>query len=254
GLGTEPFNTSQGGNIAINSKFVNFDGGILTTVTKALNSGNIEITGEDLRFVNQSDVSTTARGEGNGGNITINTDTLLALDNSDISANAFQGKGGNIQVNAQGVFLSPDSEITASSQFGIDGVVEINTPESNLQSALLPLNAEIISPDDVLAGSCLARTRSSGSFVDSGTGGLPESPQSAVDDLPFLSGDSSSQRAQETSPPSPKVWLTVKDYTPWQPGMPMIVANRLVQLPDGRIVSVAEVPKEMVQAADLICQ
>lgn len=247
--------TNNAGTIQISAPLIWLDNtGSITATTESGEGGDITISSEDMRLRHNSSLTATAGGTGNGGNISINTDTLIALEDSDISANAFQGRGGNISINAQGVFLSPDSEITASSQLGIDGVVQINTPESNLQSALLPLNAQIIAPDDLLVGSCLARTRSAGSFVDSGTGGLPESPQSVVDDLPLMSVNSSSESSPASSQPTEMVWLTVKDYTPWQSGMPIIVANRIVQLPDGRIVAVAELPYQIVQATDLVCQ
>jgi len=172
------------------------------------------------------------------------------LEDSDITANAFEGRGGNVQVNTQGYFPSLDSDITATSEVGIDGLVEINTPDEDLQSALTQLSANFVSPEQVVAGSCLARRNAEqGSFTVTGTGGLPRSPYEAI------SGQYSVTDVQpiQGSGPASNHPAVVKTAS-WQPGDPIQEAQGLVVTADGRTV-VATGPQlvALAKAQDLVC-
>ena len=124
--------------------------------------------------VSVSATAGTTGGGGNGGNITIDSGTLTVLENSDIVANAYQGLGGKIHIDTQGLFLAPNSQITASSIRGINGIVDINTPLNNLQTALTPLEGELVSTEQVVADSCRSTPQCSSKEVSPSlvTGGL----------------------------------------------------------------------------------
>jgi filamentous hemagglutinin family protein len=246
--------TGNAGEININAPLISLENvGSISASTQSGEGGNIGINSFDIRLTNGSEMSATAGGTGNSGNISINTDSLLLLDSSSITANAVAGKGGNIQINAQALLVSPDSRITASSQLGVDGVVELRTPDTNLQSALNPLNVELIIPESVLEGSCLSNTRGLARLRNAGTGGLASSPESS-EDLSSLSSIPSPQTIENSGAnESVSLGITFKEFVPWQPGVPMINSTRIIQLPDGRIVSVAELPVKPGQLEQLLC-
>lgn len=241
-------------------------GGALTASTTTRDGGNINIITKDILLRHAGSISATAGNNGNGGNITIKANTLVALENSLISANAYQGRGGNIQINTQGIFLSPDSDITASSQFGINGTVRIITLGFDAKNALAPLTGKIVNTEQVIANSCLTRRNATkGSFVSTGTGGLPITPYDNLD-----TDNSLTAPAQESGQPSspiqgnttsqPSSWeatlveLENKPYHPWQPGEPIAEGNTIVKTPDGHILLVAAQDQTPVQpASTLVC-
>jgi large exoprotein involved in heme utilization and adhesion len=246
--------TGNAGEININAPLISLENvGSISASTLSGEGGNIGINSFDIRLTNGSEMSATAGGTGNSGNISINTDSLLLRDRSSIIANAIAGKGGNVQINAQALLISPDSRITASSQLGVDGVVDIKTPNTNLQSALNPLSVELIIPESVLEGSCLSSTRGFATLRNAGTGGLASSPESS-EDLSSLSSVPSPQTIDNsTANESVSLGITFKEFVPWQPGVPMINSTRIIQLPDGRIVSVADIPVQPGQVEQLLC-
>jgi large exoprotein involved in heme utilization and adhesion len=246
--------TGNAGEININAPLISLENaGSISASTLSGEGGNIGINSFDIRLTNDSEMSATAGGTGNSGNISINTDSLLLRDRSRITANAIAGKGGNVQINAQALLVSPDSRITASSQLGVDGVVDIKTPDTNLQSALNPLSVELIIPESVLEGSCLSSTRGFATLRNAGTGGLASSPESS-EDLSSLSSVPSPQTINNpTANESVSLGITFKEFVPWQPGVPMINSTRIIQLPDGRIVSVADLPVKPGQLEQLLC-
>lgn len=170
------------GDVTIDSGYLSLNNSAIAAYSLSGQGGNINLRGLDLSLLrNNSTISTRAgteeSGGGNGGNIAIDTAILAALENSNINANAFQGRGGNIQIEATGLFRSPDSAITATSQIGINGSVRINTPEVEPSRGLVELPAEIIAPANLIANSCIARrSKGQGSFIITGTGGLPTLP------------------------------------------------------------------------------
>jgi filamentous hemagglutinin family protein len=214
------------GNIQINAPSILLNQGNINAATASGEGGNITFQSSQVQLRHNSEISTEARGNGNGGNITLNTDTLTQLENSDINANAFEGRGGNIEITTQGIFLSPESEITASSERGISGVVDIKTPDTQLQNTLTPLSAEFVSPEQVVADSCLARrNQQRGSFTVTGTGGVPQTPYDAITgryQVTEVQGLSISQgRISPTSPPP-------ISSQRWKVGDPIIEAQGIV--------------------------
>jgi len=215
--------------------------GIFANTATGGEGGNITIQGGNILLRNNGIISTEASSNGNGGNITINADTLIGIENGDIVANANEGKGGSIKINAQGIFgierreqLTPQSDITTFSQQNpeLNGVVEINTPDVEVQSSLTELVGNFVSPEQVVAGSCLARRNvERGSFTITGTGGLPSSPYEAINgrysvtDVQPLQG--SSNISSRTA---------VVETAAWKRGDPIQEAQGMVVTADGRTV------------------
>ncbi|MEM1293329.1 MAG: filamentous hemagglutinin N-terminal domain-containing protein [Cyanobacteria bacterium P01_H01_bin.162] len=126
-------------------------------------------------------------GTGNGGNISITTPFVIALpaENSDITASASLGNGGNVTVQARGVFgiafrdtLTPESDITATSEFGLSGTVNLDVLDTGfLENNLSAFDETVVDTNILTAGSCIVRADdSTGSFVVTGTAGLPQQP------------------------------------------------------------------------------
>ncbi|OWY65859.1 hypothetical protein B7486_39820 [cyanobacterium TDX16] len=221
----------------------------LTGETVSGEGGNIFLNSRYLQMREGSTISATAGlkgGGGNGGNITIDTKTLTALSGSSITANAFTGRGGNIEITTQGLFRSPDSIFSASSQFGIDGTVDVRTFGLEPDEALVPLNQIFIPTEQVVANSCLARrNKSQDRFVITGSGGLPESPNDSVMPMPLFSDrgleQSLPQRSQSSAP------------TLWQEGDPVVEATGIVKTKDGRTL-LGMAGSSIPDAQDAICQ
>jgi len=243
------------GDLEVRANSIKLDNsGSLRAETAAGDRGSITLLTRDLQLRHGSAINTNASGAATGGNITIDTDTLVALEDSDITANAIQGQGGNIQINAQGAFLSSDSEITASSQRGINGTVEIRTPDIGIGSSVTQLEANFVAPEQVIAGSCLARRNAEqGSFTVTGTGGLPRNPYdsiqgeykvSDVQGLPEVA-------VQPTASQSPKPQASTPN--PWKQGDPIQEAQGMTVTENGRIIVGTAPQLAAAQAKDLIC-
>jgi large exoprotein involved in heme utilization and adhesion len=191
--------TGEGGDIQINAGSLTLDRGTISARTRSNTGGNINLQLRELLLLRRgSEISTTAGNEqfgGDGGKITINSPFIVAVpaENSDITANAFLGNGGQVDITAQGIFgikfrsgQTALSDFTASSNFGIDGTVNINTPGIDPTQGLANLPAEAVNTQ--IRQGCQARGREvKASFYNTGTGGLPASP----DDL--LSADSATE-------------------------------------------------------------
>lgn len=233
--------------------------GGITAATTSGQGGTLKLKSEQLQLTNNSNITSTANGGSrNGGNITISTDTLVSLDNSDIAANAFEGRGGNVQITTQGLFLSPDSDITASSQFGIDGEVNIQTFGLDIRNSITPLQNRLLTTEQAIANSCLARRNvERGSFVITGSGGLPINPYSGVERWDNLTGiqpsaDNESQ-ASSLSPANNDDSESLPRK--WQPGDPIVEAQALILKANGRASLVASSPQAEVSSADsLVCK
>jgi len=243
------------GNLQVEANSIKLDNsGSLRAETAAGDRGSITLLTRDLQLRHGSAINTNATGTATGGNITIDTDTLVALEDSDITANAVQGQGGNIQINAQGAFLSSDSEITASSQRGINGTVEIRTPDIGIGSSITQLEANFVAPEQVIAGSCLARRNAEqGSFTVTGTGGLPRNPYDSIQGEYKVSDvQGLAEVAQQpTASPSPKPQASTPN--PWKQGDPIQEAQGMTVTENGRIIVGTAPQLAAAQAKDLIC-
>ncbi|HBB36078.1 MAG TPA: hypothetical protein DC064_30965, partial [Cyanobacteria bacterium UBA9273] len=271
--------TGPAGNITINTELLRANRGEITATSTQVGGGDITINAEDTRLSNSSLISTSVfDGTGGGGNITINSTLFIALEDSDILANAFQGAGGNITINSD-VFLAdlfdrgqatavgrnPGDflrfrgngrvDISASSTLGISGAVTI--PDFTfLQNSLTSLSSNFIPPDQVIADSCLARRNAvAGSFIVTGTGGLPATPyDNAINGryaVTEVQGLTSGTRRSANSSPSP-AQSAIPAF--WQPGDPIQEAKGMTVTADGRII-VGSVPQlgSVTRADALIC-
>lgn len=242
--------TGDAGNLQIQARSIDLDRSSgITASTFSGNGGNIDLAAERIQLRRNSNITATASGTGNGGNIAIATNPLISLEGSNISANAFTGRGGQVQISAKGAFLSTDSEITASSQFGINGIVSINTPETNIQNSLEPLELRLISSEETIARSCLARrNEQQGSFTYTKTGGVPITPESGINEREALSVPSVVERSSVPTLPThdePSV-----SVTPWKSGDPIIHGGAIIRTADGRTLLIAAT----FQDVNLICQ
>jgi large exoprotein involved in heme utilization and adhesion len=229
---------------------------------------------------NSSLVSTSVfNGEGGGGDITFtgtdpSSSVLLALEDSDILATAQFGPGGNITsqnipvfiydqyataivpntlVDARGFRGNLRVDISASSEFGTSGVVDV--PDINtIESSLSALSGNFLSPDQVVAGSCLAqRNAEQGSFTVTGTGGLQRTPYDAIrGDYPVTDVQPIEDNPEPDNQ-SPQSKLPIQDSS-WKLGDPVQEAQGMMVTLDGRIIA-GTTPQQVAAAnADkLIC-
>jgi large exoprotein involved in heme utilization and adhesion len=184
--------TGPAGNLQIQAGTIRLDNqGTITAAAAGGDKGNITIESQDIQMRRRSAITTNATGPTAGGNITINTDTLVALENSDITANAVNNRGGRVIVNAQGIFgtqfrpnITPESDITASSNLGAEfsGIVQINTPDVDPSSGLVELPATVVDVEGLVARNLCAPKQAGSSFVVTGRGGLPASPNDPLID------------------------------------------------------------------------
>ncbi|KPQ39396.1 MAG: TPS family secretin [Phormidium sp. OSCR] len=174
-------NPGSAGNLTIQVRDLFLNTGRLTAETTSGDFGNIIINANDIRLLENSQVTTNAVGTATGGNIEIDTDILTALENSDINANAQDNFGGRVILNTQGLFgaefreeSTPNSDITATSELGPDfsGIVEINTPEVDPVSALVELEDRPVNAA-VDQNPCIQGSETE--LVVTGGGGLPPS-------------------------------------------------------------------------------
>lgn len=256
---------SNGGSIEINANSINLDTvGSITASTNSGEGGNISLTARNLQLRNGSSIAATAGGTGNGGNITLKTGTLATLENSGISANAFQGNGGNIEIKTQGLFSSPESEISASSTLGINGTVNIQTLGFDVRNSIIPLQNNLTSSEQIVAGSCLARRNANqSSFVVTGSGSLPMNPYSEIEEWEIPSSEPKTMvfddiqlnrnfhqsRSLAASPD------TLADASPkkWKSGDPIIEAQGIIRLSDGRVL-LGMKPQSPANAESIVCK
>jgi filamentous hemagglutinin family protein len=228
--------------------------------------GSIAIQARTILLTGSSPIlSQVSTGSGGGGSIDITaSERFYAFLDSDILANAQDGRGGRIQIDAP-VFLAdlfapvrrnPGSldrfrnngrvDINASSAAGVSGTVTV--PDfSFLQNALSELATDLVSSDTVVAGSCLTRrNQNQGSFVVTGTGGLPASPYDLI------------EHRYQLAPVQAIAGATAQTALPvvmpaWKRGDPIQEAQGLVKTADGRVLISMVNPAAVAPAATLLC-
>ncbi|OUL27238.1 hypothetical protein BV378_11405 [Nostoc sp. RF31YmG] len=209
--------TAIAGDIILTSPKVTLDNsGTLKAESTSGNGGNINLNSDLLLLRHGAQISTNAGTEqqgGDGGNININSKFIVAVpnENSDITANAFNGSGGKIQINATNIFgiaplsrqdlerlrpldLDPSqlssNDITAVSQQNpsLSGSIQINTPDADPSRGLAELPTNVVDVSGQIANSCIPGSRQSqSSFIATGRGGLPISPNQPLQDTSMLS-------------------------------------------------------------------
>ncbi|BAY50577.1 filamentous hemagglutinin-like protein (plasmid) [Scytonema sp. HK-05] len=245
---------SQGnaGNITINvDGLLRTTNGDITSSAQRSSGGAITITAKDIRLFGDSDITTNVfSGVGGGGNINLNANSIIALNDSDILAFARDGRGGNITLNTPAFFgqnyqpiLSGADRLTLDSNnrvnFNATGDLSsgiITLPETSLvQNSFIELPQNLIDTSSLIASSCIARRnqKQQGSFMITGSGGLPFRPGDAVMSQ-YATGSVrtiSNASASENS-----------THRAWQKGSPIVEAQDVYQLPSGQLVLSRECP------------
>ncbi|MGJ3249130.1 MAG: filamentous hemagglutinin N-terminal domain-containing protein [Elainellaceae cyanobacterium] len=190
----------QAGSLSIRANQLQLDQGELSAIAgESGDQASALIQLEDLDLLllrNESLISAEALNDANGGSIFIDAPNGVIAgvsdENSDIVANADRGNGGNIDITTLGIYglefrnvRSPFSDITASSQFGLDGTVMIETPDVDPSRGTVELPDDVVDASQRVAQTCSARNSlnaDTGTFVVTGRGGLPPSPDHILDD------------------------------------------------------------------------
>lgn len=195
-----PPGQGDAGNLRVDARRILLsEGGVIRADTAAGDRGNITLTTQALTLRQNSLIAANATGTATGGNITINAPNgfIVAVpdENSDITANAVFGNGGRIDITAQNVIgieprpvLTPQSDITTSSEFGLSGETLIKTPDTELRAENTPLPQSTDVP--LVAQGCNATGTTNSRFVQSGKGGLSNSPYGTIDSHETLSDTS----------------------------------------------------------------
>jgi filamentous hemagglutinin family protein len=209
-------NTNAGDVIVTGDELVLTNGGNIDATTQQGDGGNINLNLQDrLLLRRNSRISATAgtnEAGGAGGNIQVRAPFVLAVaaENNDITANAFSGSGGRVAIDApQGIIgftpLSrsalqnllntedlmqldasqiPSSDITAISQTNptLDGAVAIRSPDTDFSRGLVELPVDVLDASRQIAAQCpvAGQEEKLGSFVVSGRGSLPPSPDGVL--------------------------------------------------------------------------
>ncbi|MEQ8466485.1 two-partner secretion domain-containing protein [Coleofasciculus sp. E1-EBD-02] len=273
--------TGDAGNLAITANNLRLrDGGEIRATSTQAGGGNIDITADDdIRLRDGSLISASVfESVGGGGNITINSDVFIALEDSDILANAVDGRGGDITIispvfladffsSGQGTavgrnpgsfepFRGNDRVDISVEALGSGDTGNLFISSLNLnQDSLSPLSTNFLPPEQVIADSCLThRNKEQGSFIVTGTGGLPNNPYDplqgnySVTQVQGISGDAGQQATAPT--------VNSPSSTPsfWKPGDPIQEAQGMMVTSDGRVV-VGTAPElvAIANADDLIC-
>jgi filamentous hemagglutinin family protein len=186
----------QAGNLDISSETISLNSGQLSAVT-GVSSPGADILLSDVLLLRMSDnslISAQALVDASGGNINIDASQGYIIgtlnENNDIRADANQGAGGRIEIRALGLYNFEErdaipenrtNDIDASSEFGPPGTVTINDPTIDPSRARTELPESVLDARDLIASSCEADLGEGGnSFVVTGRGGLPLSPEEIV--------------------------------------------------------------------------
>ena len=169
--------------------FLNNQGSIRADTTGG--GGNINLRSPFILLRNGSNITTNAMGANiPGGNIAIDTRFLIAVPNEDsnISANSEDFRGGNVRINAFSSYgiqprplTTPLSDITATgATAALGGTIDVVTSGIDPISGLVALPTDLVDSSGLIAQGCPANRGNS--FVITGRGGLPPTPEQQLDD------------------------------------------------------------------------
>ena len=187
-----PNSIGSGGNLRVNARELNVNGGQISAATASGEGGNITLQIDDtITLSNNSLISAEATGDANGGNIDIDTTFIIARPNGDndiIASAGQQGTGGRITIDAESVFgiqerTQSDRTNDIDASGGVDGEVIINTPNIDITQGLVQTPENVVEPEQTTAQACqtdrLAGV-SSGLTIE-GKGGIPPEPGLPLD-------------------------------------------------------------------------
>ncbi|MFB2897578.1 filamentous hemagglutinin N-terminal domain-containing protein [Aerosakkonemataceae cyanobacterium BLCC-F50] len=244
------------GNIAINAQTLHIlSGSKITAESTSTTGGNIDLNVLGILLLRRaSQITTSAQGAGTGGNIQINGGFLIAVPNEDsnITANSEDFRGGNIRIDAFSIFgiqpspvSTPLSDITATgATSALSGTINVITTGIDPTSGLVQLPTDLVE-SGLIAQGCPADKGNS--FVITGRGGLPPTPEQQLDDDAEWSdrrrlvvseggrqGDAGTRRQGEVQ--NSKVLYT-----------PIVEANAIQITPTGEVFLVANSSHSAVQ-------
>ncbi|MBD2100340.1 filamentous hemagglutinin N-terminal domain-containing protein [Leptolyngbya sp. FACHB-261] len=221
--------------------------------------GNINLRSGDIILRRGSNITTNATGSNiPGGDIAIDTQFLVAVPNEDsnISADSEDFRGGNVSINAFAIFglqsrLSPTdfSDITATgANSALSGTVNVTTAGIDPTSGLVELSTDLVDPSGLIAQGCPADQGNS--FVVTGRGGLPPTPEQQLDDDSEWQDRRRLTVAQQTNPArevgSQKLDGSAQTLHP-DADKPITEATGWQMSPTGEVVLVATTPEPTVQ-------
>jgi filamentous hemagglutinin family protein len=271
-ISTQSAGKGQAGDIQVQAETIELTQGNLIASAAQAGGGDIQIAAREIDLTQNSLISTSvADSTGGGGNMSIVTRNFAALENSDILAIADEGPGGNISIKAQSFVAdlysnngpTPSNvsdfnelrrndrvDISASSRLGVSGIVTSSELE-NVESLLALLGIEFVSPDKIVAGSCLAQQNlATGRFTVTGTGGLAPTPYDAMQLEYATKTIPSIERPSNQAFVAPSLPSPVKA---WKPGDPVQEASQIAQTNDGRLLLAAD-SANLHPAENLICR
>lgn len=242
-LSASTLGTGNAGNIDVtaNTAFYASNASIGTLALQA-SGGNVAIRAPQIRLEGDSNIVTSVLGgSGSGGNIVMTADSILAFGDSDILAFSREGRGGNITLNTPAFFgenFRPASPGTEPILLDENGRVDVNAsgaissgaialPDvSFIQNSLNDLPEGLVNADQLVAGSCIARTpEGQASFVVTGSDGLPSTPGESLPSA-FPTGTVQAITAPTES----------SAQASWQRGDAIAEPSAVFQLTDGRLV------------------
>ncbi len=247
--GTQLVASSRGrgnaGNISINVRetLQSKDSTISTAATQ-FTGGAIDIAARNIRLRGNSDIRTNvSSGASGGGNITLTANSIIAFDDSDILAFARDGKGGDVIFNTLAFFgsgykpapkgtdpetLDNNNRVDINASGATSGIISL--PDTSfIQNSLTDLPENSIDTNALIASSCIARSnQQKGTFVITGSGGLPNRPGDASVSL-YSTG---SVRSVPTNT-RPSNNSSIRQ---WQKGDPIVEPQGVYQLPNGKLV------------------
>jgi large exoprotein involved in heme utilization and adhesion len=244
-----------------NEIYLNNQGSIRADTTGG--GGDIILRSPLILLRNGSNITTNAKGSNiPGGNIAIDTRFLVAgkSEDSNISANSEDFRGGNVSINAYSIFgiqprlqPTPSSDITATGATdALSGTLDVTTAGIDPAAGLVELPTDFTDLSRLIATGCPANEGNS--FVITGRGGLPPTPEQELDNdaewqdrRRLTVGQHTPQMPTAETPttrtPNRSAELTAKpkSYTP------IIEATGWQRTPTGEIILVASTPDPTVQ-------
>jgi filamentous hemagglutinin family protein len=208
---------------------LNSSGGDILINAIRENNGEIRLADRGIVLL-EGDSDITTNSSGDGGNIAIGGVGVIALEDSDIISRSSEARGGDITLST---FFSETNPPGSAENFDQNGQVDVNaagalesgqivtTDTTTVQNSLADLPDTSVNVNQLLANSCIVRSQESGTFLVTGTGGLPQRPGDTV--VPSYPTGEVRSIPQETS-------------GDWQSGDPVVEPQNLYQLADGRVV------------------